>query len=171
MNNEEWESIIDELDRYLEENILIEPLRFNAVHANENEQIRPHRNVLPPVRMIGEILENMKKELDLDPHDICETALIEEDKWNELITRGCIRPEQQFHVIAIGFALIQKDKDKILSPEERMNILLYAVCGIECNYFILTIKFCLKKEFYDINKVNELLKKKGFPLLPDGTKN
>ena len=185
MNNEELKSFIAKLDIYIGKNIKIELPRYNAFGGDDLSERLSSKHIfeklpLPDLKIFTGILEHMIKELGLESreNEVYETALMDKAKWEELKDSGCIILQEHFYsAAAIGFALIQKDinlknEKLILNPEERMNILLYAGYGAGYVYKIenvyQVIDFCLKEKLFALEEVNQVLKYKGFPLLPYG---
>lgn len=184
MNLNDRDSIVKELDKYIEDNFGMVTPGFNALHSEKEEKERLESFIKETRCKAGRemdvffanILEDMMKQLGSKPPEIYNPALITKDHWSKLL--GPDRPHpKKFTVIALGFALIQADVKKNnplkLPPEERMNTLLYSGGGIDytlknSSVFDLVIKFCLQEKVYDVDNVNFFLAHKKLPMLPNG---
>jgi hypothetical protein len=182
-------SVFQRLDKYIEDNLEIK--LEEAFHAFPNKGKDGNKEKLDAFiaeqlgnrsgekeMFFGDILEKMRRDLNLEPPDVYKPAYITRDRWNKWLGPDHPHPEK-FGVIAIAFSFIQADVKKnstpILPPAERMNELLSASGGADYKLkhgskFDLTIMFCLHENISDVLEVNELLAYNNLALLPNGKK-
>jgi len=171
MNNEDWDAIVAELDKYIEENenlaIFIEKL--NLAKKNIVEEMD---------KSFSEVVKDMIKGIGAKPPEIYKLAFIKKNNWSQDIALNLKDPEKTT-VVAIGFAIIQANNERKnpleKTPDEIMGKLLYSAGYIlkYCSDFDQVIRYCLKKKIYDIIEVDRLiflLGNKNIPVLPNNTR-
>lgn len=191
MYRDDWDSIYKDLDKFIEDNLEIEPLRFHALLDDQEtiermeffirEEQSKHGN--GEIESFAGVLKKMREALGLSKPEVYQAALLAKMNYSNIEEQGD-RPGRE-KVLALGFVLINanlvKDNPLDMLPEVIMDKLLGLAGGIEyclknTSPFDLIIRFCLRgKEtepgrmgnyISELSKVNNLLSYKGFEQLP-----
>ena len=177
LDNEDLDSIIAELDEYIEKNESLNTFIGTEVRANKD---------------LNKVLGDMIKIIGVKKRsEIYDLACVTRQNWSKIMGKKTEEdpnnpgkkkkkdPANHFKttLVAIGFAIIQINKNKEnplgKSPREIMDTLLKSAGNaLHISDFDLVIIYCLKKKIYDVIEVNRLLlslKNKNIPVLPNNS--
>jgi hypothetical protein len=191
MYQDDWDSIYKDLDKFIEDNLEIEPTRFHVLHDEQKDKERldvfiqeeqsKHEN--GNIESFAGVLKKMREDLGLTKPKVYHAALLAKSHYSKIEEKDD-RPGRR-EVIALGFAFIHVNIDKRnplnLTPEEIMDKLLLLGGGIayalkNTSPFDLVIIYCLRGRknasgdvagyIHELSDVNNLLSYKDFEQLP-----